>query len=728
MLTITKYKLVFLFIIGSIGSLFCQELNIDFYYYGADNKKVNALGQLEIAKDGRVWIGTWGQGLFVFDGYQFKHFMHNPENPIDLKSNYIVGLYQNHLDRMMVGTTKSLMEFDYTKQQVYHTEFMDMNNKPADLSRSEGILELNDYLWLATGNGVLKCSYTEGICQRFKIEEIHSPQPYFDNYFYKIIKDTYNDTLWLNSAYGLKYLNMSDNTIHQIDSPIGFHEMGKQYKQHKMWGMFLDNHHRLWFAARTAGGVLCYEIDKDKWTEYKQPIVEPNQDPAYGNRINCIAYVNDSLILFANELGIGKVDLEHHNLKLLSSYDIEKGGWVRKLKLDQNGILWGTGENAIIRTKKPLIPESIKLRPPQILNVLANNQKTQFEKWNLDTITSDIKNFKIELGVINPIDTNTISYKWKINNQPWSKSGRNRIIDLKHIKYGHNKVNFMASYDGKDWIKGLEFDTYKLKPFYLRIKFLSFFSLGLLMLSGMIIWLVKRNKRIKLERKRSHQRFLAQMEMRSLRSQMNPHFIFNSLNSISSFIYKNENESAADYLARFARLMRSVLRNSEEKLIPLSEEISVARLYLELEKLRFDDKFEFFIYVDEMVDLDKLFIPPLLLQPYLENAVWHGILHKGKGGKLQINISMDEGNLLIDITDNGIGRKASQKNKKQIQKKKSYGLNITKNRLELINLVYETHAKTRVVDLYDNIGQPIGTKVIIKMPILNYDNYESSNH
>ncbi len=185
---------------------------------------------------------------------------------------------------------------------------------------------------------------------------------------------------------------------------------------------------------------------------------------------------------------------------------------------------------------------------------------------------------------------------------------------------------------------------------------------------------------------------------------------------------------ATEYLAKFAKLMRMVLRNSQEELILLSDEIEVAKMYLELEKIRFNDKFDFSFSLDKTLHGQEIYIPPLLMQPYLENAVWHGILHNTIKGKLDINIHKEGETLSIEIVDNGVGRKASEALKKKQSKKKSYGMNITKSRLQLVNIVHNISASTYTVDLYDEDNQPIGTKIIINIPIIKQNTYASHNN
>ena len=167
---------------------------------------------------------------------------------------------------------------------------------------------------------------------------------------------------------------------------------------------------------------------------------------------------------------------------------------------------------------------------------------------------------------------------------------------------------------------------------------------------------------------------------------MNPHFIFNCLSSINRFILKNETEAASNYLTKFSRLIRTVLTNSKKPFISLEDELEMLRLYLEMEKLRFKDSFDYSITFINAIDDGNVFLPPLLLQPFAENAIWHGLMHKEGQGKLEFELSIDDRVLTCAISDNGIGRiKAAALRSKSAEKQKSLGLQITKERLALLN-------------------------------------------
>ncbi len=200
------------------------------------------------------------------------------------------------------------------------------------------------------------------------------------------------------------------------------------------------------------------------------------------------------------------------------------------------------------------------------------------------------------------------------------------------------------------------------------------------------------------------------LALKSMRSQMNPHFIFNALNSVNSFIAVNDERSANRYLSEFSVLMRSVLENSDEDFIPLSKEIELIELYTKLEHNRFKEKFNYTISIDEKIKLDDYSIPPMLLQPYIENAIWHGLRYIKEKGKLTISMSQKtDDSISIIIQDNGIGRKKSKEMKTANQlKQKSKGMSTIKNRIAILNDMYEDKI---AVNITDNSIDETGTKV-----------------
>jgi len=240
----------------------------------------------------------------------------------------------------------------------------------------------------------------------------------------------------------------------------------------------------------------------------------------------------------------------------------------------------------------------------------------------------------------------------------------------------------------------------------------------LLLLLGVFIFrnlTLKRKSELQ-KQKLKNEKKQTELEMQALRAQMNPHFIFNCLSSINRFILKNEGKTASNYLTRFSRLMRMVLNNSQKSLISLDDELEMLEIYLEMERLRFKDSFDYAITFLNVVDSDNIFIPPLLLQPFCENAIWHGLMHKERQGRLDIELSMEDTILNCVIRDNGVGReKAEELKSKTAEKEKSMGLKITTERLALLNREKGLNTFYEIEDVKDENEIATGTKVTLKI-------------
>ncbi len=231
------------------------------------------------------------------------------------------------------------------------------------------------------------------------------------------------------------------------------------------------------------------------------------------------------------------------------------------------------------------------------------------------------------------------------------------------------------------------------------------------------ISLKRKNDKLQSERKHAQlQQQATELEMLALRAQMNPHFIFNCLSSINRFILINNTEAASSYLTKFSRLIRMALQHSEKSMITLEKELEMLRHYLDLERLRFKNAFDYSITFINTIDTATIFVPPLILQPFAENAIWHGLMHKKGGGHLDIALSIEGKILTSIITDNGIGRsEAALLNSKSAEKDKSMGMKITVERLALLNKTIDQQSFFDIEDIKDKEGNTSGTKVELKI-------------
>ena len=250
----------------------------------------------------------------------------------------------------------------------------------------------------------------------------------------------------------------------------------------------------------------------------------------------------------------------------------------------------------------------------------------------------------------------------------------------------------------------------QLEQFNLRLKLYGLLGLLLVFLIAAIAYRARLRARFNKQ--------LADIEMQALRAQMNPHFIFNCLASINRYIVMSDAKTASAYLTKFAKLIRLILENSASEFISLEAEVRTLTLYLDMELLRFDHLFEYSFQCDGISSMGNKSIPTMILQPYIENAVWHGLLHKSEKGKLWIRFIEEPGQVLrVEIEDNGIGRdKAAELKSRDALKNKSFGMQISKSRIDIINKQHPMLSSVVIEDLFNESGTAAGTKIILHLP------------
>jgi len=246
------------------------------------------------------------------------------------------------------------------------------------------------------------------------------------------------------------------------------------------------------------------------------------------------------------------------------------------------------------------------------------------------------------------------------------------------------------------------------------------FSGILLLIIGTVIFFVKRYKKgfEKEMEKNRLQNKVFELEIKAMKAQMNPHFIFNSLNSIQQFVLEKDDDNAYKYLSKFSVLMRKILETNNKESINLEDEIKILEGYLEIESLRFSNAFEWEIFVDITVNTAKINIPHMMIQPFIENAIWHGLLHKKGDKKLVVKfLPLNDKVIKCIIEDNGAGRNAEKK--EDITGKKSLAIDFIKQRLELLGKMNNADCTLQLIDKKDNNGNNSGTIVEITLPVLN---------
>ncbi len=364
-----------------------------------------------------------------------------------------------------------------------------------------------------------------------------------------------------------------------------------------------------------------------------------------------------------------------------------------------------------VNANQNLLPPAVFINEIKINGInseLLNYYELHHNENNLQINISGVQDDGSELQykyILEGIDTN------------WNYSTSTSFY-YASLKPGNYTFKAYAMSDKGIWSKTPVVVTFNITPpFYQSIWFILTCVLVVVSIVLLMRYFAYRRKEKQSKRLEEEKRKALVAELHALRSQMNPHFIFNTLSSIQSYITKNNSNDAIYYLSKFSKLMRSTLENTQQQKISLKDEIEMLSLYMDLEKLRLNQKFDYEINVDEKIDVQFDEIPPLLVQPFIENAIWHGISHKKEIGFVKVNFELiDENTLKCTVVDNGIGRKRAKEITAHQNKNKSLGLSITKERLEIINSLKNSKLNVAIADL-ENEGIPSGTKIELFIPL-----------
>lgn len=407
-------------------------------------------------------------------------------------------------------------------------------------------------------------------------------------------------------------------------------------------------------------------------------------------------------------LGLNKIVFEQDGYQITSitTSDGLISNEITQLEL-LNDTLWiGTREGLSVMPVTHF--ECASARPYIRLGQVLVNGEPQ-GKTNAYELTNEQKELEFIFTGISFKSPGKVPFRLKLEgaDADWVYTN-NTQVRYTGLAHGSYKFHLEALNDQGEWVRSFDAISFTIAAAWWQ-QLWFWMVINLLVLTFVVILLRARTSRIR--NKELVEKRLREYQQQALSAQMNPHFMFNSLNAIQDVLLHKSKVEASGYLTRFARLMRRVLDNSAESKITLSKELEALELYMELEQLRFEDQFEFDLKVEEGIDTATTKIPTLLIQPFVENAIWHGLrLRKEKGGQLQIRLYREAGALFCEITDNGVGREEAQK---ATRSHASKGSSITSKRLELLMGDANHH---EIIDLYDQEGNPEGTRVVLKLP------------
>jgi len=567
-------------------------------------------------------------------------------------------------------------------------------------------------LWIGTRTkGLVKYDIKNDSYINFRHDPDNPASLIFDRYLFKIIPGL-DGNLWISTDNGISVIDPRTDTF--VVYPSIMDKLENYIVHHLIAG---DRY--MWIGTRDHG-LYRYDIQNDLVKNYTirqglpftgaNRVIFENGIVFFSTKkgVCTLEEATDKIKCFDQTNGIDHDDLYHCKLNLEDEYLLISGGI----------------SNNIYQIPRYSFTSEIVLNPILIESIRTNTADSTFNyHFPQDKINLSAAENNLQIHFTN-IDFNQrkINYRYRLKGYDtrWTETNLRRFANYSHLPGGNYTFQLQSALAGRNWEHEHQLKISIQKYWY---RTLWFYALCAALILG-IIGLLLKISFDKINLKESYQLKLKDAELKALRAQMNPHFLFNSLNSIKSFIIENDRRNASTYLNKFSKLVRMILNHSKSDTITIAEELQAIQLYIDMERLRFDS-FEYVSEIDEALEVEELYIPPMIIQPYLENAIWHGLQHKQSGkGILKLRCKLiDENNLEVQITDNGVGRKAAASLKsKSALENKSLGMNITKERLAH-NATRAASESITIIDLYEGT-KPIGTKIILIIPVTKSDTYE----
>ncbi|MEO8235117.1 MAG: histidine kinase [Flavobacterium sp.] len=430
-------------------------------------------------------------------------------------------------------------------------------------------------------------------------------------------------------------------------------------------------------------------------------------------KIDRIDLENNSLFVFINN-AVYEINIDTNAFKKIIT--VTKDNEITDITLLDNQFYFASSKGIIV--KKNNSNKTIHL-PKLFINEISVNDEKQITKKD-NILKFDENNIKINFTVLSFVPNEKFSVLYSINNSKWNVLDTdNRNLILSSLSPNEYEIRLKINAKNCSKIQYINFIIKKpiwLNPFVLLFLSIIFFLLLYTLYKFQISKIQKKNKlaldKINLEKN------LNQSKLKAIKSQMNPHFFYNALNTLQSYILSNEKKQAIEYLSKFSNLTRTILEMTEKETISINEEIKTLKLYLDIEKARFEDDFTYIIILKSEIEAENIKIPSMLLQPYVENAIKHGLLHKQGKKELKITFELNNDLLQISIDDNGIGRqKSAELNTIKNKNHNSFATEAMQNRINLLNQYTHKNISIDFIDKTNPLEQALGTTVIFKIPI-----------
>ncbi len=737
------------------------------------NKKLGVSSSMALSlyfdsKSNSMWMGTNGEGLFLYQENGITYFKAdyfgvptlNIHDILIDNNQLIIGadklLKGNEKDGFKVYDGEFFIENSiggYTNHKKCHlpdsiTQFLHLEKDSRGnlwVGTNEGLFRQNEnqrsinfydrLLWetqcfTITNNGTL---YGGGWNWHLRVNNVFSDTLNYKEYSQDLSKPRdvnriiqRDDELWFSSwAHGIhRYKNEEYRWINELDSL--FPRNIKDLSMDKAGDLI---------AGTNDGKVLIFDYnDRIKIKYYLS-----NESGLIGNSINCLHVTKSNNLWISTNTALNVLsldDLYKTGKPNVRYFDADEGFTeleVRIIEEDIEGNLWFGGENSLVKINPEQLLRTEQTTQIKLSKILVNNktfdwtgQEIDVQDWDklpksnfeLDHLfNSFVFEFKTN-NLINP-DKDRFAVKLEGFDKEFCESSK----EDKSVYTNLNPGKYILHIRGENLQTGLEYVPFQIS-FTIKPPWFQTWWFRLLAITSIIsgIWtlLIYKSRKIRQKTKQKHEieKEITHLKVSAIQAQMNPHFIFNAISSVQNYMLSNDNEAAMDYLVLFANLIRKTMDLVSEQMIPLADELTYLESYIQIENMRFEDGILYELNMDPSIDTDDLMIPPLLLQPFIENAIKHGLASSKDEKKLELNISSNNHSLQISIKDNGIGRKQSAQHKR-CNGHASKGLHISEKRLQYMDSTITNGQSTiKTIDHYEG-NRASGTEVLIHISVVS---------
>ncbi len=655
-----------------------------FYPYSENYDFVNVKVRTIFAdRQGRIWIGTEGKGLALYDGISHRYF----KSWDGIGGDLIQDITQDSAGNIWIAMADA------------------------------GIARLATDQRDSTGNSYLITRFGQAAgVPASNIYDLHIDQ---------------KERVWFATrTHGIGYFE-NDSTIVNFDRADGL-------PASEVRTLTEDNLGNLWGGTANAG-IFKLNIYDDSL--YFQTFNQQQQ--LSSNNIYLMAFDPSGKLWLGNQAGVDQVEMNTSHTEILKVTPFRaaegfRGGETCEsaVLVDTTGAIWfGTiggltlytpGSNRENRIEPLLHFTNIQLSYDSLRNTAYADWSDQWGGLKDSLVLPyDENNISFEFLAIDHMAPNKVTYSWMLEgmNDDWSPPQKEHKASYTNLSPGFYTFKVKAYNEDQTVTKDPIQLEFTIKPpvwqtWWFRLAAIALGVLSILLFFRARIQKIRRKAKQESE-KLEMEKNLLELEQKALQLQMNPHFIFNALNTIQSLINEKDHKKARYQLAKFSKLMRATLENSRATMIPLEDEIQSLENYLAIEQLSRNHSFDFKIIHEGDLDSEALLIPPMMIQPFVENAIIHGVAHISEQGNILVDFSRKNGKLECTIVDNGIGREQAKKIKSQVEHgHKSTALQVTQERLDILNKGSKKRKSLEMLDVLNEAGKVVGTKVVLRLPLV----------